>query len=189
MSFYSGYDLPTSIVINGTAFTIRTDYRVILDILIACADPDLNDYEKQEVMYNILYIDYEKIPLSDYQEACEKASCFIDCGATLDGKKKSPRLIDWEQDAQLIIPAINKVAGKEIRALDYMHWWTFLSFFMEIGDGLFSQVLSIRQKKAKRKKLEKWEREFERENSELIKLNTKMSEKEKETIKNLEKWL
>ena len=27
---------------------------------------------------------------------------------------------------------------------EYVHWWTFLSFFMEIGDGLFSQVLSIR---------------------------------------------
>ena len=184
----SGYDLPTSIEINGAEYKIRTDYRAILDILIACADPELTPYEQQEVMFDILYIDGESIPLSDYREACEKAAEFIDCGS-VEEKKKSPRLIDWEQDAGIIVPAVNKVAGKEIRALEYMHWWTFLSFFMEIGDGLFSQVLSIRQKKAKRKKLEKWEREFERENSSLVKLENKMSEEEKETIRNMEKWL
>lgn len=138
-------------------------------------------------MCGILYIDCDSIPLSDYGEACQKAVEFIDCGA--EEEKNSPRLIDWEQDAGMIVPAVNKVAGKEIRAIEYMHWWTFLSFFMEIGDGLFSQVLSIRQKKAKRKKLEKWELEFERENSSLVKLEKKMSEEEKETIRNMEKWL
>ena len=60
---------------------------------------------------------------------------------------------------------------------------------MEIEDGLFSQVLSIRQKKAKHKKLEKWEREFERENSDLVKLPTVQSEEQKKEIENLEKWL
>ena len=116
----SGYDLPTSIEINGAEYKIRTDYRTILDILIACADPELTPYEQQEVMFDILYIDGESIPLSDYREACEKAVEFIDCGST-EEKKKSPRLIDWEQDAGIIVPAVNKVAGKEIRALEYMH--------------------------------------------------------------------
>lgn len=185
---HNAYALPTSIEINGIEYKIRTDFRAILDILIACEDPDLTDYEKQEVMCDILYVASESIPLSDYQEACEKASEFIDCGSSAEGKK-SPRLIDWEQDAGIIVPAVNKVAGKEIRALEYMHWWTFLSFFMEIGDGLFSQVLSIRQKKAKRKKLDKWEREFERENSSIVKLKEKMSEDDKKAMENLEKWL
>ncbi len=112
----SGYDLPTSIEINGAEYNIRTDYRNILDILIACADPELTPYEQQEVMFDILYIDGESIPLSDYRESCEKAVEFIDCGST-EEKKKSPRLIDWEQDAGIIVPAVNKVAGKEIRAL------------------------------------------------------------------------
>ena len=47
--------------------------------------------------------------------------------------------------------------GEYLRAEKYMHWWTFLGYFMEVEDGLFSQVLSIRQKKARHKKLEKWE--------------------------------
>ena len=82
----SGYDLPTSIEINGAEYKIRTDYRTILDILIACADPELTPYEQQEVMFDILYIDGESIPLSDYREACEKAVEFIDCGSTEEKK-------------------------------------------------------------------------------------------------------
>ena len=60
---------------------------------------------------------------------------------------------------------------------------------MEIEDGLFSQVLSIRQKKAKHKKLEKWEKEFERNNPELVKLRELKSEEQKREIASLEKWL
>ena len=41
---------------------------------------------------------------------------------------------------------------------------------MEIDDGLFSQVLSIRQKLAKGKKMEKWEQEFLKNNQKLCEL-------------------
>ena len=87
------------------------------------------------------------------------------------------------------MPAVNKVAGKELRAEKYMHWWTFLGYFMEVEDGLFSQVLSIRQKKARHKKLEKWEKEFEKENLDLVKLPAVQSEEQKREIASLEKWL
>lgn len=36
------YELPTSLNINGVAYTIRTDFRAIIDILIAMNDPDLD---------------------------------------------------------------------------------------------------------------------------------------------------
>ena len=48
--------------------------------------------------------------------------------------------------------------------MQYLHWWTFLGAYMEIGESLFSQILSVRMKKAKGKKLEDWEREFYKEN-------------------------
>ena len=43
-----------------------------------------------------------------------------------------------------------------------------MGYFMEIHDGIFSQVMTLRAKKAKGKKLEKWEREYYDENRELI---------------------
>ena len=88
--------------------------------------------------------------------------------------------MNWEQDAGLIIPAVNKVIGKEVRAISYMHWWTFAGAYMEIGESLFSQVLSIRQKKQKHQKLEKWEQEFYQKNRSMIDLKKRYSEEEKQ---------
>ena len=60
---------------------------------------------------------------------------------------------------------------------------------MEIGDGTFSQVLAIRQKKARGKKLEKYEQEFARNHPELVELKKRISEEQQEEMDNLEKWL
>ena len=183
----NAYTLPTSLSISGKEYSIRTDFRVIIDILIALCDPELDAWERQEIMFRILYPDYLDIPPECYEEACKKAVEFIDYN--IPAGKPKPKTLDWEQDASLIIPAVNKVAGKEVRALEYLHWWTFLGYFMEIEDGLASQVWAIRQKKAKGKKLEKWEKEFERENKELIQLKVPYSPEKQREIDSIEKWL
>ena len=181
----SAWEFPTSINVNGRNYDIRTDYRAVLDVLTALSDPDLSDEDprldnwiKSQVILEIIYVDWESIPPEDYTEAIQKASDFIDMGIKDDTYK--PKTMDWEQDAPLIVPAINKVLGKEIRAEKYLHWWTFLGAYMEIGDGVFSNVLAIRAKKAKGKKLEKWETEFYRENKKIIDLTQKLTEEEKE---------
>ena len=63
------------------------------------------------------------------------------------------KTIDWKHDEMIIFPAVNKCAGFEVRSCPYMHWWTFLGIFGEIGEGLFSTVMNIRQKNAKGKNL------------------------------------
>ena len=54
--------------------------------------------------------------------------------------------MDWEKDLSLIISPINKIVGHDIR-LDSFHWWTFLSYFMEIGECTFNTYVGIRNKK------------------------------------------
>ena len=39
--------------------------------------------------------------------------------------RKKPHTMDWEQDGAVIIPSVNRVLGREIRAMQYLHWWTF----------------------------------------------------------------
>ena len=95
--------------------------------------------------------------------------------------------MDWEQDASLIVTAVNKVLGREVRADSYLHWWSFLSAYMEIDNKtLFSNILSIRIKKSKGKKLEKWEQEFYRENKSLIDIKRKLTAEEEEEERLLE---
>lgn len=134
-----------------------------------------------------MYPDWQTIPGSAFRVACQKAVEFIDY--TIPNSRPKPRTMDWKQDAAIIIPAINKVAGKEVRAAEYLHWWTFMGYFMEIEDGMFSQVLSIRQKKSRGKKLEKWEKEFERNNAELVKLKKVVSVEQQREKDSIMKWL
>jgi len=176
--------LPKSLEVNGISYDIDSDYRTVLDVICAADDPDLTDEEKIFVcLYNI-YMDFDSIPRSDYPEAYRQAIAFIDHHKEKTSKPQ-PRLMDWEQDEEVLFPAINQVAGFEIRERDYIHWWTFLGYYMAIEDGLFARIVGIRAKKAKKKKLEKWEQEFYNANPELIKLKPKRSEEEKATIKKL----
>lgn len=172
------WNLPVALEVSGIECQIRTDFRAVLDVLAACNDPLLPDWARMQVMVEILYID--PIPPEHLQEAIEKAKWFIDCGQEYTGRPK-PRTMDWEQDAAIIFPAVNKIAGYEVRnPQTYTHWWTFLGCFYEIEGGLFSQVLAIRQKMSKGKKLEKWEQEFKRENSDLVNLKANLSDEEKD---------
>ena len=186
----SAWDFPTSLNIGGADYEIRTDYRAVLDLLTALADPELTDEDEQmtaymqsQVILQIMFPDCDNIPAEHIQEALEKVSEFIDMGISDDRKK--PKTMDWEQDAPILIPAINKVLNTEIRAVQYMHWWTFLGAYMEIGESLFSNIIHIRQKKAKGKKLEKWEQDFYKENKSLIdfKQKSQRSEEEKEMLR------
>lgn len=190
------WKLPTSLNVSGTDYKIRTDYRVILDILAAMNDPDIFEpgmsqeemqQEKVMTMLQILYVDFENMPPRDWKEGAEKACDFIDCGIKDDGKPK-PRTMDWDQDAPLIVPAINKSVKIDVRSVKYMHWWTFFGLYMEIGESTFSTVVSIRDKKRRGKKLEKWEQEFYRNNKHLVDLKARKierSEEEKEALRNL----
>lgn len=169
------WELPTTITLGNTEYKIRTDYRAILDILTYFSDPEYKE-ESWEICLRILYEDAESIPEEYVVEACEKASEFIDAG--VKSNENGPRLMDWEQDAGLIIPAVNRVVGYEVRSVDYMHWWTFIGAYMEIGESLFSNIISVRSKMAKGKKMEKEEREFVRSNQKMVKLQPKYTEDE-----------
>lgn len=163
--------LPVSLEIDGEQYEINTDFRIALLIFEAYSDKDLTDYEKAAVCLNCLY---KEVP-ENTDEAMKKAVWFLDGGDVPKPKKAPARIIDWCYDESIIFPAVNKVAGFETRSAKYVHWWTFLGYFSEIGEGLYSQVMNIRQKKAKGKKLEKWEREFYSEHKELVDIKEKLT--------------
>lgn len=171
-------ELPTCLTVGGKAFAIRSDFRVALNIIQAMNDPELSPQEKCYVCLRCLYVSFESLPGENLQEAAEKAYWFIG-GGDMPRSETDVRIFDWEQDEGMIFPAVNKAAGYETRAVKYLHWWSFLGLFGEIGEGLFSQVSHIRRKIAKGEKLDKWEKRFVRENKALVTLKTKLSDEER----------
>lgn len=168
------YDLPTSITIGGKQFnvTLKGDYRMILDCFNALNDEDLTEQEGVIAALTIFYEDVKDIEdLFEVfnteellAEAIQEMYLFMNMGQEQVGMQVEYELIDWEGDSQIIIAAVNNVAHKEVRAEPYIHWWTFMGYYISIGQSVLSTVVSIRNKIVKGKKLDKEEQEFKREN-------------------------
>lgn len=183
----SAWELPSSLQAGGLEWKIRTDFRAVLDILKYFSDPEYKE-ECGEICLDILYEDFANMPSHLWQEAFEKAIDFIDMGIK-DDKKRQLHTMDWEQDAPVIIPAINGILKTEVRSVQMLHWWTFLGAYMEIREGLFPQIVNIRLKMAKGERLDKWERDFYRENKGLVDLQEKKEKRSDEEIKALRAYL
>lgn len=130
------YDLPKTLEVNGTEYEIRSDFREILDIIEILNDEELKDSERAFVTLLFFYPDFENLPPECYQEALEQCFWFINGGRFDDESQGNPpRMMDWQQDFPYIIAPVNRVIGHEVRADAYLHWWTFLSAYMEIGES------------------------------------------------------
>ncbi len=176
------FALPDSVTISGAEYPVRTDFRVILEIFVMLDDPDLTDSDKTEALLRMFYA--ERPP--DAEAALHAFTDFVDPRHGSQSKKSSGRLIDWQQDFDLMVAPINHILGFECRAAEYLHWRTFLSAYLEIPpESVFARVLRIREKLRTGKKLEKNERSWYHKNRELVHLKPKFSQSE-ETI--LKEW-
>lgn len=166
------YELPTTVTINETVYVIRNrgDYRMVLDCFQVLNDIELSETERIIAFLIIFYEDFNDVESvlsldeDTMSELIDKAFSFFNCGQKNAPAETNYKTIDWEGDAQLISSAVNNVAGREIRAESYLHWWTFMGYFNAVGESALSTVVGIRSKIAKGKKLEKYEQEFRSEN-------------------------
>lgn len=177
--------LPEALIVCGEEYSIRTDYRNVLQVFEAFQDPELQPEEKWIVAIYLLFEDFscanDVLQAAqegfDVVETQKQILWFISAGQPEKQIVELP-VYNWSQDEQMIFSAVNKVAGKETRELDYLHWWTFLGYFNEVGEGIFSFVVGIRHKLNHKKKLEKHEKEFLAKNKELVKLEKPKTKEE-----------
>lgn len=174
-----GYDLPETVEVDGKSYPIRTDYRAVLDILAALNDPGLTEADRAVVALGIFYV--SAVP-EDAEKAIERCMWFISGGEEKRNDKPAPKLVDWEKDFRWIASPINRMLGKDIRSME-LHWWTFLSYYYEIGDCTFAQIVRIRSARAKGKKLDKTDREWLRQNADLVNIEQKLTQEEEDLLK------
>ncbi|MDL2294837.1 bacteriophage Gp15 family protein [Ruminococcaceae bacterium OttesenSCG-928-D13] len=179
--------LPASTEIGGREYRLNTDFRDILEIISYLE----NERDKQAatlIALALFYEEFEEMPPDDWTEAAQYLEGFIGCFEPEDGRP-APRSIDWEQDYNMISADVNKVAGCEVRMLEYLHWFTFIGYFMSIGEGQLSTVVSIRHKLNQHKQLEKWELDFYRRNKKKVDIKKRYTPEEQAEIDRLNKRL
>lgn len=178
-----GYSIPTNIRIGEKYYSIRDkgDYRTIIDCFDALSDMELSENYRIFTALVIFYEDLndiEDIPTvfkGNLETAVKEMFDFFNCGVSHNKKDENVpnyKLFDWKTDEQLICAAINMALGKEIRLEPYIHWWSFMGYFNNIPkDSTFAFILSIRHKICRGKKLEKYEKEFKRDNPQYFRRN------------------
>lgn len=177
------YDLPESLTVAGREYSVRWDFRAAMDIFAALNDPDLGDQERAFVCLGIFYPDWQEIPPGDYQEAIKQCFWFLNGGQEEVRQDRKPlHLVDWEKDLPYIAAPVNRVLGKDCRG-GPLHWWTFLAAYFEIGDCTFAQIVRIRNLKAKGKPLDKSDREWYRQNRDLVDLRQTYTQAEHDLLK------
>ena len=178
------WDLPIAVEINGKSHPIRNkcDYRVVLDVICALNDNELTDEEKVKCALFIFYEDISTI--DDFETAIKEMFRIINGGEEQEeNQEQKTQLMDWEHDFSQLAPPISRVLGYDVRTPDkYTHWYSFLGGYMEIGECTFSTIVSIRSKRAKGKKLDKWEEEYIREHRKMVELPRKLTAEEEEFL-------
>lgn len=188
------WNLPISVEIDGTEYPIRNkcDYRVVLDVIKALNDEDLDMQYRIQCALFIFYGNdelntQEKVlkafrTKENTQIAIDEMTKIISIGEEKEQDDK-PQIMDWEHDFNHIAPPINRVLGYSVRdANHYTHWWDFTGAYQEIGECSWANIVSVRSKRMKGKPLEKWEREFYNENRKLIDLPHKLTDEEQEWL-------
>ena len=178
------WDLPVSVEIDGKKYKItnQCDYRMVLDVICALSDVELDHNEK---VRTALYVFYEDLTeCNDLQKAVDEMMKIINVGAETDKEDSNkPQIMDWQHDFPQLAPPISRVLGYSVRdAKKYTHWYDFIGAYMEIGECTFSTIISIRKKKIKGKKLDDWEREFYKEHKKMIDLPRNLTEEDKDWL-------
>lgn len=144
--------LPKAIKIQDKVYSINTDFRDCLLIILAFEDNELTWLEKQAIMLENLYCDF---PSEEYlEEAITKAVKFLDGGNSSSSENDEPslRLYSFSKDANLVFAAFQQTHRINLQNIEYMHWWQFLALFMDLGsDSLFCNLIGLRSRVKKGK--------------------------------------
>lgn len=182
------WSLPERLEIGEREYAVNADFRDVLEIIRWLTDPGENERVRLYVALRLFYDEFDAIPRKDQEQAARQMMLFIAGGKEEQGPR-GPRLLDWEQDKTLIVADVNRVAGCEVRALPFCHWWTFLAWFGGIGEGQLATVAGIRDKLRRGKKLEKWEREYYRQHKSEVDLKPRYTAEERAEQERLQELL
>ena len=180
------YSLPTTITItNGKQYAITNDgdYRIILQCFEAIGDAELSEDERVLASLLIFYNEFNsfddllELTNEEMNELITSMFNFFNCNQPEGvGHNAGRKLIDWQQDEHIIVSAINNVAHTEVRSLDYLHWFTFMGYYLSVGESVLSTVVSIRDKIIHGKKLEDFERKFKQNNPQYFNWQSKTAD-------------
>lgn len=190
----SNYELPISVEICGKEYDIREkcEHRIILAVIEALTDKKENQNFNLHCAMRIFFENCDDLPDPLYAFSEEEKAVCTECANVINeiincGKKNSggtedeneKKIMDWKHDYPIIAPPVSRVLGYSVRDKNnYTHWYDYIGAMKEVGDCYWTNILNIRSKLNKGKKLENHEIEFYKNNKDDILIDSSLSQKD-----------
>ena len=133
----SGY--PDHIEVNGERRSIRTGFRYWMSIAQCIEDGMVGDVE---TVYSILAL----ADLEPHDLASDLKALVLFLNGGEESREKSEKVLDYDQDAGLIVASFQKEYGLDLTDPSVnLHWWRFLDLLSGLGeDTPIMRVVQIR---------------------------------------------
>ena len=117
-----------------------------MKVIMAFADAELSNYEKQLILLSNMYPVLPK----NTEEAIAMAVKFLDGGKDNEekGNDGTPeRYFSFQKDANYIFSAFKQTHGIDLEKENDMHWFKFMALFMDLGgDTFFCNLAGLRKR-------------------------------------------
>ena len=176
--------LPTSVLINGVEYPIRSNFRTMIRLEELLQDPDVDE---QDRVWLALRLFYPEIP-EDTDKAVDQLLWFYRCDkqenlyqkkARKRKVKRTDRIYDFQYDDDYIYAAFMSQYHLDLHEVEYLHWWKFRAMFNSLNDD--TQFVKIMEYRAvELDKVPKEKRAFYKRMKQLYALPLSQSEEERQ---------
>lgn len=142
--------LPTSVLVNGVEYPIRSNFRTMIKFEQLMQEPEVDDQDK---VWMALRLFYPEIP-EDTEQAVEQLLWFYRCDKKENlyekktkrrKAKRTDRIYDFEHDDDYIYAAFMAQYKLDLQKIEYLHWWKFRAMFNSLNDDTqFVKIMEYR---------------------------------------------
>lgn len=181
--------LPKTVTVNGSPFSLKTNFYIGIIFTELMTDSKITPYEKVIRAIDLWY--QEKPPTESYdqiKEAFDKIMWFYTMGENEEEstsnsrvrvRNRPTRILDYEADQAYIVSAFQQQYGIDL-TVENIHWWRFKMLFNGLTEK--TKMVKIMQYRAMEidPKMPEKQRKFYQEMKILYALPDKRTEEEKE---------
>ena len=110
--------LPDTVMVDGGAFSVNTDFKTILKIFAILDDPEILDAHKGAQIVRLFFRDAAPARWED------AFGWFVRCGDAPNPAQETPRGFDYDFDAPEIYASFLHLYGIDLLQ-ENLHWWQF----------------------------------------------------------------